>query len=54
MKYAISVVVLTYNSAFDDIKQTILSIVKQKDITFELIIADDGSKENHFEKIKEL
>lgn len=54
MKYAISVVVLTYNSVFDDIKKTILSIIKQKDIDFEIILADDGSKENHFKKIKEL
>lgn len=54
MECAISVIVLTYNSAFDDIKQTILSILKQKDINFEIILADDGSKENHFEKVKKI
>lgn len=54
MNCSISVVVLTYNSSFNDIKQTIISILKQKDITFEIIVADDGSKENHFEQIKSL
>ena len=54
MNYAISVVVLTYNSKLDDIEKTILSIIKQKGVNFEIIIADDGSKENYFNNIKEI
>lgn len=52
MNYKISVIILTYNSTLNDTKKTILSIINQKNISFEIIIADDGSKENNFELIK--
>ena len=54
MSYLISVVVLTYNSNFEDLKKTILSIIKQKNISFEIIVADDGSNKDYFDKIKEI
>ena len=54
MKFQITVTILTYNSNYNDIKQTILSIINQKGITYEIIISDDGSKENHFKQIKKL
>ena len=54
MRYAISVVILTYNSRLEDIKKTIISGLNQKGINFEIIIADDGSKINYFEEIKQI
>lgn len=48
----VTVIVATYNQ---ELKKTILtleSIVKQKNIALQVIIADDGSKENHFLELK--
>lgn len=42
--YDISVIVLTYESKLIDIFNTLHSIIIQKDIEFEIIIADDGSR----------
>lgn len=47
-----SVLVLTYNSAWDKTRQTIYSILVQKNVDFELVVADDGSEENNYDKIK--
>lgn len=44
----VSVVVVTYNSSIDKLINTLESIIRQENIKFEIIIADDGSKE--FEK----
>lgn len=51
MKYDYSVVVLTYNPNKTELFQTLYSIIIQKNISFEIIIADDGSKDNLFEEI---
>ena len=48
-----SVLMLTYNSSWDKTRQTLYSVLVQKDVSFEIIIADDGSDENNFEKIRE-
>lgn len=45
-KIEISVILVTYNSNWEKVKKTIDSIVEQKKICSEIIIADDGSKEN--------
>ena len=47
-KYEITVIIATYNPQLDKLLATIDSIITQKDIEVQLIIADDGSKENHF------
>ncbi|MBQ3114296.1 MAG: glycosyltransferase [Phascolarctobacterium sp.] len=49
----ISVICLTYNSDLKKTLSTINSVISQKDCVFELIIADDGSKENKFDAIEE-
>lgn len=49
----LTVLLITYNSDLLKTKQTIFSIIRQKNITFELIIADDGSKNNNFLNIEE-
>ena len=51
--YSVSVVVVTYNPSWDKEKETLDSILKQKGISIEIIIADDGSKENNFSLVKE-
>ena len=40
----VSVVVLTYNPGLDDLKRTLRSIMLQEGVSFEIVIADDGSK----------
>ncbi|MGM9834530.1 MAG: glycosyltransferase [Bacilli bacterium] len=48
----VSVIVTTYNPNFEKFLLTLDSIINQKDINFEIIISDDGSKENYFKEIK--
>lgn len=48
-----SVLMLTYNSSWDKTRQTLYSVLVQKDVSFEIVIADDGSDENNFEKIRD-
>ena len=50
-KYEISVICLTYNSPLQKLKTTLDSILKQEDISMELIIA--GSLDNHRRDIEE-
>ena len=48
----ISIIIVTYNSSWLDLKETIDSIIEQEEISFEIIIADDGSEDNQEGKIK--
>ncbi|MBP5582017.1 MAG: glycosyltransferase [Ruminococcus sp.] len=43
MKYNVSVVVLTYNAVWEKLRRTLDSIVVQRGLEFEIIVADDGS-----------
>ncbi len=43
-KYEVSVIVLTYNQRLEAILLTLESIIRQKDIHFEVVISDDGSE----------
>lgn len=47
----VSVCVLTYNPVKEKLKETLLSIIRQKKIEFEIIVSDDGSEENLFEYV---
>ncbi len=47
-----SVIVCCYNPDLGKLKETIISIIKQKKIEFEIIISDDGSKIDFFNDIK--
>ena len=51
-KITFTILVVTYNSDFSKTKQTLLSILEQEDVKFEIIISDDGSKNNNFDLIK--
>ena len=41
-EFDFGVVVCCYNPDFEKLKKTIISIVNQKDVSFEIIISDDG------------
>lgn len=49
-----SVIIIQYNPQWEKIKRTIKSIAMQKDCDFEVIISDDGSKEDLFMESKKL
>lgn len=51
-KYDISVVCLTFNSDYNKLLVTLNSILKQKNVSFEIIVADDGSEKDYSEQIK--
>ncbi len=51
-KYDFSVIVCCYNSDIEKLKRTLISIIKQKNVSYEIIISDDGSKERAIETIK--
>lgn len=53
MSVEISVICLTYNSDLKKTLTTLNSVISQKYCSFELIIADDGSKVNQFNVIEE-
>lgn len=48
-----SILVCTYNPDFNKLKQTLFSILIQKNVEFEIIITDDGSKCNYFNEVKD-
>jgi glycosyltransferase involved in cell wall biosynthesis len=49
----ISVIVLTYNPDLNDLKRTLRSVMLQDGVSFEIVIADDGSKKNLSQEIVE-
>lgn len=49
-----SVILLNYNSSKEQIKHTIMSVVKQRDVKVEIIVCDDASRDNNFAYIEEL
>lgn len=51
-KCEVSVLVLQYNPLFEAVKKTIISILRQQNISFEIVVADDGSKEDYFEELQ--
>ena len=42
----VSVIVLTYNAGLNDLKNTLRSVLLQQGVSFEIVIADDGSADN--------
>ena len=48
----VTVIVATYNQKLIKTKLTLDSIIRQKRISVRIIVADDGSDENHFMEIK--
>lgn len=52
MSCKVSVIVLTYNSSFDKIRQTLYSAILQTIGDYEIIVADDGSTNNNKDELK--
>ena len=50
-KYDVSIIVATYNPDLNKLMSTLLSIIIQKGIKFEIIVTDDGSQKDYF-KVK--
>ena len=50
-KLDFSVIVCCYNSNLEKLKKTLISIEKQKDVCFEIILSDDGSLNRDIEQI---
>lgn len=51
-KYDFSVIVVTYNTIWDKLKLTLDSIIRQSFDSFEIVMADDGSKEDIYDKVE--
>lgn len=49
----VSVVLLTYRPNWEKLQSTLKSVIQQRDVSFELIVSDDGSDEDMFQRIKE-
>ena len=54
IKYSVAVTVGTYNPIWKKLEATLRSILQQKNVNFQIIISDDGSKYNCFNEAKEL
>lgn len=52
--HELSVVFLTYNARLEDVRESLESVMRQKAVDFEIVIADDGSKDNLKAEIEEL
>lgn len=50
MSYEISVVVIQYNPIWEKLMYTLQSILQQTEIRYEIVIADDGSRDKYFDK----
>ena len=52
--YDVTALVLTYHSDFNKLRQTLLSLIHQEAVSLQIVVADDGSPENHREEIAAL
>lgn len=51
--YDVSAIVVAYNSTWEAEAATLDSILMQRDVRFEIIVADDGSKNNNFDLVSD-
>ena len=42
----------TFNAEWTKIKNTLFSIVRQKDCLYEILVTDDGSEDNNFDMVR--
>lgn len=50
--YNVTVVVLTYNPVWKKLRATLKSIVEQQNVHVQIVITDDGSKNNYFDEVE--
>ena len=53
-EFQVTVIVASYNPNFNDMYKTLISILKQKNISKEIIVVDDCSQNNLFREIEEV
>lgn len=53
MNYDISVIIASYNPSWEKLKKTVNSILFQKDVKIEVIVADDCSENNYFNELND-
>lgn len=53
MSALVSVIVATYNPDWTKFRNTLRSIICQKNVDFDIVISDDGSKVDHFDKVEQ-
>lgn len=53
MREKISVLILTYNPSKQKLIATLKSIIQQENVDIQVIVSDDGSKENYFREAEE-
>lgn len=51
-KVEVSVIILTYNPIWSKLRSTLESIMRQENVELEIVITDDGSKEDYKEEIE--
>lgn len=52
-QYECSVVIVQYNPVWEKLKRTLKSVISQNDCEYEIIIADDGSRDTCFDKTRD-
>ena len=52
-KCKVTVAVISYNPVWEKLRNTLKSIVWQKNVDFEIIVADDGSEHDSFDKVEQ-
>ena len=53
-RYELSAVVVTYHPETEGLRRTLLSLIRQEGVRMEIIVADDGSEDNHEAEIRQL
>ncbi|MBR3578941.1 MAG: glycosyltransferase [Bacteroidales bacterium] len=53
MSALVSVIVATYNPDWTNFRNTLRSIICQENVDFDIVISDDGSKVDHFDKVEQ-
>ena len=49
----VTICVLTYNPDWIKFRNTLRSIICQRNVDFDIVVSDDGSEENYFDKAEE-
>ena len=49
----VTICVLTYNPDWIKFRSTLRSIICQRNVDFDIVVSDDGSEENYFDKAEE-
>lgn len=50
----VSILILTYNTLWEKLEKTIDSILEQESVSYQIVISDDGSTIDYFDKVEEL